>query len=109
MEIFRPPYLFRGDRPTITSAPDAADHGSVITVGTPDAASITTVALMRNGSCTHSFNPDQRHVGLEITSRSDDELDLRMPPDGAVAPPGWYMLFLLRDGVPSDAEFVRLF
>ncbi|WP_433028040.1 galactose oxidase-like domain-containing protein [Actinomycetospora sp. CA-053990] len=109
LEIFRPPYLFRGDRPTITSAPDAADHGSVITVGTPDAASITTVALMRNGSCTHSFNPDQRHVGLEITSRSADELTLRMPPDGAVAPPGWYMLFLLRDGVRSEAEFVRLF
>jgi hypothetical protein len=108
LEIFRPPYLFRGDRPTIVSAPGAADHGSVITVGTPDAASITTVALMRNGSCTHSFNPDQRHVGLEITSRSADELTLRMPPDGAVAPPGWYMLFLLRDGVPSEAEFVRV-
>jgi hypothetical protein len=108
LEIFRPPYLFRGERPKIVSAPDTVDHDATVTVGTPDAAAITSVALMRNGSCTHSFNPDQRHVGLEITARTADEVTLRMPPDGAVAPPGWYMLFLLRDGVPSEAEFVRL-
>ncbi|GLZ47268.1 hypothetical protein Acsp06_34530 [Actinomycetospora sp. NBRC 106375] len=106
LEIFRPPYLFRGDRPKIGSAPDAVGYGTTVEVGTPDAAAITTVALMRNGSCTHSFDPDQRHVGLEIVSRSADGLTLRTPPDGAVAPPGWYMLFLLRDGIPSEAEFV---
>jgi hypothetical protein len=106
LEIFRPPYLFRGDRPKIVSAPGAAGYGTTLTVGTPDAASITAAALMRNGSCTHSFNPDQRHVELAIAARSDDALTLTTPPDAAVAPPGWYMLFLLRDGVPSEAEFV---
>jgi hypothetical protein len=108
LEIFRPPYLFRGERPTIADAPGAMSHGTTYAVQTPDAASITSVALMRNGSCTHSFNPDQRHVGLPIESRTADQLTLGTPPDGAVAPPGWYMLFLLRDGVPSEAEFVHL-
>lgn len=30
------------------------------------------------------------------------------PPNPAVAPPGYYMLFVLRDGVPSVAEWVLL-
>ncbi len=36
-------------------------------------------------------------------------MTVKAPRDAHVAPPGYYMLFLLSDeGVPSEAEFVQL-
>ncbi len=39
IEVFSPPYLFKGPRPQITSAPDAVPYGSTFGVGTPTATS----------------------------------------------------------------------
>src|SRR5205085_248525 len=52
-QIYSPPYLFKGARPTISSAPAAASYGSAIPVSTPDAASIRAVNLVSLGSDTH--------------------------------------------------------
>ena len=41
-EIYSPPYLFKGPRPTISSAPAAAAYGSSFDVTTPNAAQIAT-------------------------------------------------------------------
>ncbi len=65
-EIYSPPYLFRGARPTITSSPDTVPYGSSFFVGTPDASDIQSVSLICNGSVTHSFNMDQRRVPLDF-------------------------------------------
>lgn len=108
VEVFSPPYLFQGPRPTIASAPDTASYGQQFTVHSPDAATVDAAALVRCGSTTHSFNSDQRYVGLRIVGRTDETLTLEAPPDGNVAPPGAYMLFLLRDGVPSVGHFVGI-
>jgi hypothetical protein len=52
---------------------------------------------------------DQRFIGLEITSRAGDVLTIRSPALRTVAPPGFYMLFLVNDqGVPSEAPFVHI-
>jgi hypothetical protein len=109
IEIFSPPYLFRGDRPRVTAAPEEIGYGAAFEVVTPDAASVASVALMRPGAATHSMNMDQRYVGLRVASRAAGGLTLEAPPHGAAAPPGYYMLFLVSDeGVPSMARFVRL-
>ncbi len=108
VEIFSPPYLFNDARPTITSAPAEMPYGSSYTVQTPDASSVTSVSLLRCGSTTHSFNSDQRYVGLAITGRGGASLTVQAPPDGFVAPPGYYMLFLLRHGVPSVAHLAQV-
>jgi hypothetical protein len=109
LEVFRPPYLATGrERPVIEQAPRDMGYGTTWTLRTPDPGSITSVALMRNGACTHSFNSDQRHVGLAIVGHSGSDLTVATPPDGFVAPPGWCMLFLVRTGVPSEARFVHL-
>src|SRR5262249_55592313 len=55
-EIYSPPYLFKGARPTITAAPTDIPYGSSFFVQTPDAANIASVTLIRNGSVTHSVN-----------------------------------------------------
>ncbi len=51
---------------------------------------------------------DQRLVGLSYTVGSG-LLNVTAPPNGNIAPPGYYMLFILNAaGVPSVAKFVQL-
>ena len=113
MEIYKPAYLFKSDgtlatRPSITSAPASASYGNAFTVQTPDAASITSVALVRNGTVTHAFGMDQRMVGLAFAAGSG-LLTVTAPPNGNIAPPGYYMLFLINSsGVPSVAKSIQV-
>jgi hypothetical protein len=109
LEVFSPPYLFRGARPVITSAPDACHYGDTVAISTPQAAGIKWVSLVRNGVTTHSFDSSQRLVDLPVTARSGATVQVEVPDNPDLAPPGWYMLFLVDgDGVPSHAHWVRL-
>jgi galactose oxidase-like protein len=66
------------------------------------------VALIRPGSVTHGVNFEQRYVDLTFSAGAGF-LSVTAPADGRVAPPGWYMLFLVnRAGVPSLASWIRL-
>lgn len=108
-EILSPPYLFRGPRPQITAAPPTMAYDSAVTVATPDAPDVAAAALLRPGAVTHSFNMEQRFVGLSILGEAPNQITLLAPPDPNVAPPGYYLLFLLNGlGVPSIATFVLL-
>ena len=109
MQIYSPPYLFKGPQPVISSAPATAQYGQTITVTSPDAASITQVNLVRPGSVTHGFNMTQRIVPATLTHAADGSLQIQMPTNPNVAPPGPYMLFLLNSqGVPSRAAMIFL-
>ncbi len=109
VEVFSPPYLFKGPRPQIAVAPTTITYGASFIVETPDASSVTSAALICPGAVTHSFNMTQRYVGLSITARGASRMTLEAPPNSNVAPPGFYMLFLVTSaGVPSVAQFVRL-
>jgi chitodextrinase len=106
-QIFSPPYLFKGPRPTIASAPATVHYGSTAFVGTPDAGSIARVSLIRTGSVTHAFDQNARAIPLEFT-QTVGGLDVKLPANGNYAPPGYYMLFIVNSqGVPSVASFVR--
>lgn len=107
-EAFSPPYLFAGPRPSITTAPAQVGYGSAFPVGTPDAEVVDAARLLRPGSVTHGFNMEQRLVGMEIVARAAGTITVASPPSPNLAPPGWYMLFLLRAGVPSVGQFLRL-
>jgi len=107
-EIYSPPYLFKGPRPTITAAPSAAGYGTSFTVSTPDAAGIGSVSLIRTGSMTHAFDENARFLALSFTKNAGS-LTVQAPANGNVAPPGPYMLFIVdTNGVPSVAKFVRM-
>ena len=107
-EIFSPPYLFRGPRPTITSAPSTVALGSTFAVGTPD--EVVRATLVALGSTTHANDMNQRLVSLTPVRRADGTgVDLTAPGNANVALPGQYMLFLLNDaGVPSVARILRI-
>jgi hypothetical protein len=106
-EIFSPPYLFKGPRPVVTGAPAELQYASTFFVDTPNAATVTAVNLVRPGAVTHGFDEAQRFVSLTFT-REAGRLVVNAPQNANLAPPGYYMLFLVTDDVPSVASFVRL-
>jgi hypothetical protein len=114
MEIYSPAYLFNPDgtlatRPAITGVPTSSiGYGTAFQVQTPDAASVSSVVLIRPGAPTHAFDMEQRLVAINFTAGSG-VLNVTAPPNGNIAPPGYYMLFILNSlGVPSVAQFVQL-
>ena len=107
-EFYSPPYLFKGARPSITQAPTQISYGTNFSVTTPDAASITSVVLIRNGGVTHFFDQNTRYIPLSFTQASGG-LTVTAPVDGRLAPPGYYMLFLVNSsGVPSMAPMLQV-
>jgi galactose oxidase len=108
-EIFRPPYLFKGARPTITGLSKATvSYGETFTVTTPYAKQITGVRWIRLGSVTHAFNANQRANVLTFSPTSG-KVNVTAPASGRLAPPGHYLLFILnRNGVPSDGRVVQV-
>ena len=107
-EIYEPPYLFNGPQPAITSAPDSVAWGDDFGVYSPDA--ISRAVLMAPGATTHGNDMNQRHVELQVTGvTAGVGVNVAAPPSSAVAPPGYYMLFLLnQQGVPSAARWVKV-
>jgi hypothetical protein len=107
-QIFSPPYLFKGTRPAIVSAPPVLPIGGSATIQTAQAADIATVSLVRLASVTHTLDMDQRYLPLEFTAGAD-RLTITAPASSDVAPPGYYMLFIVNSrGVPSTAAILRV-
>ncbi len=108
LEIYSPPYLFRGPRPEISAAPSEAAHGDVIVIHSPQADRIRNVSLVRPGLTTHSFNVEQRLVDVPSTLAAG-VLKATVPAEKNIAPPGWYMLFVTdKDGIPSIGHWILL-
>ncbi|HEV2085615.1 MAG TPA: galactose oxidase-like domain-containing protein [Gemmatimonadales bacterium] len=107
-EMYSPPYLFKGPRPTITAAPASVSYGQSFPVETPDAASIQKVSIIRLGSVTHAFDLSQRFLSLSF-SAAGGQLSVTAPANGNLAPPGHYLLTILNgSGVPSVSKIVRI-
>jgi galactose oxidase len=107
-EIFSPPYLFKGARPTITAAPDNVGYGQTFSVTTPNAAQITQVRWIRLGTVTHAFDAGQRANTLSFTVNGGD-VEVTTPAGPRLAPPGHYQLFVLnRNGVPSAGKIIHV-
>jgi len=106
-EFFSPPYLFKGSRPVISSAPGQLSYGQQFRVQTPDASRIANVSLIRFGAVTHAINMGQRFLPLNFTVGTGS-LTVTAPANSNLAPPGNYMLFILdTNGVPSLAAIVH--
>ncbi len=108
LEIFRPPYFFKGPRPTIASAPAQCTYGQTFQIASPQSTNIRWASLLRNCVTTHSFDGSQRLVDLDVIGRNGGFVTARVPENPNIAPPGWYMLFLVdNSGVPSVARWIN--
>ncbi len=112
MEIFEPPYLFRGPRPTVDAAPAAVAYGETFEVEATLPAGLDSVVLFHPGSTTHAYDMAQRGVELVVLAQQDGLITVQAPPNSVVAPPGHYMLFVngehVEGPVPSVAAWVEL-
>jgi hypothetical protein len=129
VEIYTPPYLFDANdrlittnRPNITAVSPASGvvgYNALLSLTYTSTSAISAAVLVRPGSDTHAFDMEQRLIGLcgptpqqplcSGPSGVNNTLNLTTPPNGNIAPPGYYMLFLLDSaGVPSKAAFIQL-
>lgn len=115
--LYCPPYLFKGDtlaaRPVVTNAPSSAMIGRHFSVSVADTTGIRTVALLRPGATTHTFDANQRYVPLTFKKSGNPAcLEVSAPASLDEAPVGYYMLFVVgsKDGpeVPSVATWLRI-
>jgi hypothetical protein len=106
-QIFYPPYLFRGTRPEIISAPEHVEYHEEFAVDVI-APNIGMISWIRLSSVTHAFNQNQRINYLDFTVE-DGHLNVQAPAKPEICPPGHYMLFVLtKEGVPSKARIVHI-
>ena len=119
-QVFSPPYLFQGSRPTIVTALSDANFS---TSTTPQTMSVTVnhtqpidrIVLLRPGTITHAFDIDQRYIELTFTpppASGRHSVSVTLPTED-LGPPGWYMMFAVQnDGqghrVPSIAWWIHI-
>jgi len=106
-EIFSPPYLFKGARPAISSMPSTVGIGQRFSVVTPNAQQITAVRWIKLGAVTHAFDAGQRANTLSFAA-TPTGVDVTAPNRAELAPPGYYLVFILnRNGVPSEGKVIK--
>jgi hypothetical protein len=113
IDHYRPPYCFKGSRPTLGQVPDVIKYGQPFTVkvvlGASPPGSIVRFCLMGLGSVTHHFDYGQRYVELMHRPAGGPKFEILPPPVPSMAPDGYYMLFGVDSvGRPSLGVFVRL-
>jgi len=112
VEIVTPPYLLNADgtpatRPVIWGGSASAAAGGTLTIGVT--MPVSSFALMRLSSVTHSLNTDQRRIPLPAWTQDANVYSLQVPSDYGVVTPGYYMLFAISPlGVPSVAKIVQI-
>jgi hypothetical protein len=125
LEAFLPPYMdprHDGARPRVLAAPAEVGYGEATAVrfgipaGAADGAATgeeVRVAAVAPAFATHSFGMNQRVVELAVVRIAQldvgvYEVEVAAPPTPGVAPPGYYMWFVVHAGVPSSAAWVRM-
>ena len=121
-EYFEPDYLHRGPRPEFRLGQASASYGHQIEIQlragwTAGDIDLLRIGLVRIGVCVDGFVCDQRYVGLAKPEDLPDykvdtttTFQVRTPPDGNIAPPGVYMVFLRAEatGSISHAQILTL-
>jgi len=114
IEIYSPPYLFKGARPTISAAPSLVHHGQSFVIESPDASSIVKVVLVRPMAVTHQMDTEQKVLEMPYIHdhANPTRLALTAPHGGhphSLAQQGYYMMFAINNnGVPSVAKWIYL-
>ncbi|KAJ3034891.1 hypothetical protein HDV00_004579 [Rhizophlyctis rosea] len=110
IEQFAPPYLQSSSpRPAIASIPQQITYKSTFSIKmSSDATLVDRVTITRYAATTHQINTDQRLVELVIVGKTKDTIYLEAPSGGGLAPPGYWMLWALDNGIPSVAKTFML-
>jgi hypothetical protein len=122
ISVYEPPYLFKGPRPVLDLIDGEAnsledgitktkqwEYGTEHTLSYSSSSAIASAVLIRPAAVTHSSDPNQREVALPIVKNEDGELTVSLTSNDNIAPPGYYMVFLVNaKGVPSVSQWVHV-
>ena len=110
VDVFEPPYLFRGPRPRLDSLSSAdLDRGATITAEFSQTQAPTAAVLVGAGATTHWVDGGvPRRLELDVRASGEGTLSFDVPAEAAVVPIGWYILFLMVDDIPSEGMLVRV-
>lgn len=119
VEVYTPPYLTGNNanlRPTniaLSSTQLSADGSTFeVSFNSPAGGQRVSAVLHYNGFITHNLHMGQRMIVLDTVGWQAGEttqtLTVTMPPNGNVAPPGPYVVYVLVDGVPGIGQFVSV-
>lgn len=109
VQIYDPPYLFRGPRPEVTSSPSSIKYGQRFDLGVDNSATIDSVRLIRMGPVTHNWDWGNRSIKLWFDRSGKSTIKAQAPAVPGLAVPGYYMLFAVNNaGVPAHAKLVHL-
>lgn len=115
LEIYRPPYLYYTARPSLTNVPSTIHYPEGTSPNTfcvqTNAAQVSRASLIGVASVTHHFDYGQRYVELMVrqVSCGSGNVEILPPPKSTLAPPGYYILFLIDwQGLPSPGKILKL-
>jgi len=108
IEVYSPAYLFKGNRPVIKSGDTKMTRGTTAGLTIQNPADIKTAKLIRPSAVTHATDVEQRSVDLPFT-RTKDGINVTVPENSNLLPPGWYMAFVTNQkDIPSTAFWVQV-
>ena len=109
IDVYYPPYMFQGGRPSIESAPKVMDPSRSYLVKVNDPASIQYLRLMRPDNPTHVTDVNARSIAVSFTQAGNGYLRITIPSNSNVIPPSYYMLFAVNGkGVPSAGYWIQV-
>ncbi|MFP5041630.1 galactose oxidase-like domain-containing protein [Parasediminibacterium sp. JCM 36343] len=107
-QLFSPPYLFKGTRPVIKTAPLNVKYSTSFEIELDKLEEVSLITWIRLSSVTHSFNTNQRINFLKF-QQDNVKITITAPKNSNVCPPGHYMLFVLnKQKVPSIAKIIQI-
>ena len=109
IDVYYPPYMFRGPRPRIVTAPATLKRRHSYLIRVSQASSIRYLRLMRPDNPTHVTDVNERSIAVPFTRSADGSLRMRIPSNPNLVPPSYYMLFAVNSqGIPSAGYWVRV-
>jgi len=109
IDVYFPPYMFRGTRPRIEEAPTVMEPGHRYIVSVSQPSQVQYLRLMRPDNPTHVTDVNARSIAVPFQRVGGNDLDVTIPSNTNLIPPSYYMLFAVsRSGVPSPAAWVRV-
>ena len=109
IDVYYPPYMFQGGRPSIESAPKVMEPSRSYLVKVNDPASIQYLRLMRPDNPTHVTDVNARSIAVNFSQAGNGYLRITIPSNSNVIPPSYYLLFAVNGkGVPSAGYWVQV-
>jgi hypothetical protein len=109
IDVYYPPYLFQGARPSIQTAPKVMQLGHSYLIKVTQASDISYLRLMRPDNPTHVTDVNERSIGISFTPAGNGYLKITIPSNDNLVPPSYYMLWAInKKGLPSTGYWVQV-